>query len=434
MQDGADVVRATQSTAEARPDRSASSAGPGAAKPSSADAASAAIEGAAGGVVRLSLAGRRMHATSDDPTTAASCTVPSFIAGPENRLVAAVFERLLDDKATTPSVPAATNPKGQGGAETTAAGGLGAGSLLLLGPTGSGKTHLARGLAETWNARLGHTKSGDSQVAYLTASDFRRQVASAVTDRTIDALRRQLRRCRLLVLDDLPRLAGETYVLEELVHTIDALGQSGALFVAASQKPPAELPGLSRALIGRLLSGLTLEIAPPRLAAQQELLLQALQAMGCSATTNALRALAEQSPADPRQLLGVAMRVRRRLRAGATLDEQTAAGLIKLDLQRPSPPAGEILATVARYYNLPKTKLVSSSRQKSIVLARAVAIFLIRELTPLSYDQIGKLLGGRDHSTILHNYRRIERAQSTDRVLNHALTELRRSITVGAAA
>ncbi|WP_197527545.1 helix-turn-helix domain-containing protein [Posidoniimonas polymericola] len=391
-------------------------------------ATSRAAQGAAGGVVKLPLSGRRMHATSDDPSTAAACTLPSFVAGPENRLVAAVFERLLDDK-TTGQTPSESAPSG-----SAPAGGLGVGSLLLLGPSGSGKTHLARGLGEAWNARLGHTKNGDSQVAYLTASDFRRQVASAVSDRSIDALRRQLRRCRLLVLDDLPRLAGEAYVLEELVHTLDALSQSGALFVAASQKPPAELPGLSRALIGRLLSGLTLEIAPPRLAAQQELLLQALTAMGCSATAGALRALAEQAPADPRQLLGVAMRIRRRLRAGTVLDEQTALGLIKLDLQRPTPPASDILTVVARYYGLPKTKLTSSSRQKSIVLARAVAIFLIRELTPLSYDQIGKMLGGRDHSTVLHNYRRIERAQASDRVLGHALGELRRSITVGAAA
>ncbi|WP_197531613.1 helix-turn-helix domain-containing protein [Posidoniimonas corsicana] len=373
---------------------------------------------AAGGVTRLPLAGRRLKSSSPEATEAGAWTMPCFVAGPENRLVAAVFQRLL---------------AAVGDDNGLAVGQSSIGSLLLFGPSGCGKTHLARGLAEAWHNRLGHTKNGDSQVAYLTASDFRRQVASAVNDRSLDAFRRQIRRCRLLVIDDLPRLAGEAYALEELIHTVDALAVSGALFVGASQKPLADVPQLSRALTGRLLSGVTLQVAQPSLATRQALLQQALSALGCTATPKALALLAEQAPTDPRRLLGVALRLRRRLRAGATLDEKLAASLAELDLARPSPPAGEIVATVARYYGLPKAKLTSSSRQKSIVLARAVAIYLTRELTPLSYDQIGKLLGGRDHTTVLHNYRRIERSLPTDRALRTALDELRGSITAAAA-
>lgn len=354
----------------------------------------------------LPLRGRRLRSSSDELAAAGGMAIPCFVAGAENRLVAATVNRLLEGaKASAPREDAIGSP------------------LLFLGSSGCGKTHLAHGVAEAW-----HVQRGDELVAYLTASDFRRQVASAIADRSIAELRKQLRRCKLLVIDDLPRLAGEAYALEELIHTIDALQQSGGLVLATSAKPLAETPKLSRALISRMASGVTLSIAPLGEHARRELLRVALDALGCGATPEGLELLSREAPNNPPRLFASALLMRRRLRAGAVIDRPMAAELLKTGAAKNSPPATDIVVRVAKYYGLPKTKLVSSSRQQTTVLARAVAIYLMRELTPLSYDQIGKLLGGRDHTTVMHNYRRIDRALANDRALREAIDELRGSI------
>jgi chromosomal replication initiator protein len=362
--------------------------------------------GLAGGAQTLPLRGRRFRPADDDFAAVGNWTIPCFVAGPENRLVAAAVTKLLDAADNVPPVPS---------------------PLMLLGPSGCGKTHLARGVAEAWHARL-----GDQQVAYLTASDFCRQVASAISDRSLNDFRNQLRRGKLLVIDDLPRMAGEPYALEELSHTLDALRESGGLFIGTSTKPLAEIPRLGRGLVGRLLSGAAIRIAPLGQSARAELLRHTLDALGCRATDDALQLLAQTAPDSPTRLFGLAIQLRRQLRGGALLDRPLAAELLASAAPKNSPPATDILAAVARYYGLPKAKLTSSSRQQSTVLARAVAIYLIRQLTPLSYDQIGRMLGGRDHTTVLHNFRRIDRGLATDRPLRDALDELRGSITSAA--
>ncbi|MCA9240479.1 MAG: ATP-binding protein, partial [Planctomycetales bacterium] len=332
--------------------------------------------------------------------------ISSFVAGDENRLVAAAFQRLLDWVSQPQSIaaPPVASP------------------LLLIGPTGSGKTHLAHGLAE-----VAHAKLGSDRVAYLTASDFSRQVSSAVADRSIADVRRQLRRSRLLVIDDLPRLAGNAYALEELTHTLQSLEASGGLLLATSTHPLTESPQFGRGFIARMLAGVTLRISPHQQPARRELTRLALEALGVQATPAAAAVLAQSVPGQPPRVFQLALKVRQRVQAGVTIDEELAASLLQSGVARRSPPADLIVEKVTKYYGLPAGSLATSSRKQTTVLARAVAIYLMRELTPLSYDQIGRLLGGRDHTTVMHNYRRVEKGLTTDRALADAVAELRSS-------
>lgn len=360
---------------------------------------------------------------TSDPFYAAyqSCTLPAFVAGPENRLLARVMHDCLRHTTATDDQPQSASP------------------IVLVGPSGCGKTHLAQGLVSYWETQTGLTvstrrdasgkansPSTNNSAIYLTASDFVRAYADALEEGSLVAFRQRLRTCRLLVLEDLHRLRQADYLQEELLHTLDVLEAIGATVVVTSGRLPAETASLSASLVNRLSAGVTVEIAPLQTAARVELLRQATTALGANANQKALETLAEQLTGEPPQLLRAAIELRRRggLRIGVAEVEQ----FLHEDRADHSPPLREICRLVAKYYGVTQKMLTSASRKQTVVLARAVAIYLARQMTPLSYQEIGRVLGGRDHTTIMHNARRIETGLVKDRALQSTVDELRRSI------
>ncbi|MEM6655569.1 MAG: helix-turn-helix domain-containing protein, partial [Planctomycetota bacterium] len=199
------------------------------------------------------------------------------------------------------------------------------------------------------------------------------------------------------------------------------------LIVFATATLPVDTASLTRPLISRLSGGVVLEIAPLGVESRGELLRQVTETLGCRVSDDALDALAARLPCEPPRLLSAGVELRRRF--GATIDAADAARFLDDESQGDSPPLKEILAAAARYYGVTQKMLTSASRRQTVVLARAVAVYLARRLTPLSYQEIGRSLGNRDHTTILHNYRRIENSLPKDRPLRSAVEELQRQIT-----
>ncbi|MEM8864777.1 MAG: helix-turn-helix domain-containing protein, partial [Planctomycetota bacterium] len=257
-----------------------------------------------------------------------------------------------------------------------------------------------------------------------TAGDFSRAYAAAIADQNVRDFRRQLRRKRLLVIDDVHRLGESTHNALELRHTLDAIGERGGLVLLTTNTSLADCSEFGRPLLSRFAGGLTLPIAPPGAAARRELLRQAADAAGCKLDEDALSTLAKGLPAEAPKVLRAAAELRRR--SGIRVDGAAAERFVESEQSTSSPPLREILRVVARYHQVPLRVLTSASRKQGVVAARAVAIFLARQLTPLSYAEIGQMLGGRDHTTIMHNYRRIDRELPKDRALQSAVDDLRR--------
>ena len=372
--------------------------------------------------------------------------LPSFVAGPENQLLAEVIIHLVAGlNQTNESALRTASPHATQAHNTAPPQPIDLPSpLVLSGASGSGKTHLARGLVELWNSKQARTTPGGAdsgpadsayaarnigEATYLTASDFARQFAAAIDRDEVREFRRHLRRQRLLVIDDAHRL-GETSSRRaelrrtELKQTIDAVHASGGMLLLTIQGSLANHAAFDRALVSRLASGLVIEIAPPGREARRELLRQAAAALGCRFDDLALETLAERLPAEPPRLLRAAIELRRR--SGTRIDVQSAERLLATDQPQHSPPLASILRVVARYHKIPLKVLTSASRRKGVVAARAVAIYLARELTPLSYADIGQMLGGRDHTTIMHSYRRIRDELPRDPALESSVAELRR--------
>ena len=322
-------------------------------------------------------------------------TLPSFVAGPENRLVAATFDRLLDHAApesTVPedSLPAAATPL------------VAPPVIALYGSNGTGKTHMARGLVEHWQSR-----HGADSAQYITAADFRRLIADALNDDAIVEFRRQLRGRALLAIDDLDKLPSRDYVQEELRYTFDAIEAAGGTLVVASLRPVPALANLSAELQSRLSSGLVLELAPPGTAARQKLLEQVTAALGRPLSPAAIHRLADAVTGTTHELIGAVFELLATRPRPAVGDVQwTQQYLAARDVRRPL--LRQIVAAVAKHYGVPQKVLKSGSRRQAAVFARSAVVYLARELSELSYERIGHALGGRDHTTVMHSYRKIQ--------------------------
>ncbi|TWT89082.1 Chromosomal replication initiator protein DnaA [Pseudobythopirellula maris] len=336
-------------------------------------------------------------------------TTPCFVAGPENRLLATVLARLTA-AATSDDAAARQTARSLG-------------PVTLVGPTGCGKSHLARGLAEAWRAN--HPTEG---VHCLTANDFRRRIATANEDSSVDELRTTMRGAALLVIEDLDRAPASALLEDELIATFDALAERGAVLIVTSTKPPAALTQFARPLASRLAAGVTAEIAPLGVEAREELAERLAETLGLAFEEGVAAHLAERLPHEPRQLIRVVVGLRNRFGSRGPICAEQVEQCLAESTQRHSPPIKEIAAVVSRYYGQTLRAMKSGSRKKSVVEARAVAITLARELTPLSYDEIGRFFGGRDHSTIMHSHQRIQANAQTDRLMRLALSELRRLI------
>ena len=334
--------------------------------------------------------------------------LPAFIAGPENRLVAATMGWLLhqvDSESVDPThQPAPSWPF----------------VLSLFGPSGVGKTHLSLGLVHHWQARR-----GEDSAEYVTAQDFRRLLNESMSTRSIATFRDRFRKRELIAIDELHRLPNDEYLLQELRGALDALEERGAMVVVTSTRPVTAMPNLSPDLRSRLASGLMLQLASPGMAARMRIVQQFSAALGRPLSEGAVHRLAAGLRGTASRLIGAIFELCAEMQNNARPAADPVGQLFAArDAERPTPR--EVVAVVARHYGVPQRLLKSNSRKQRLVRARATAIYLARELCQASYEQIGQALGGRDHTTIMHNFRKVERERQHDFAMQETLADLRR--------
>jgi chromosomal replication initiator protein len=330
-------------------------------------------------------------AAAHDDSRPPKSTSFGFIAGAENRLVASAVSRLMQ--------PASEN--------------AGPKLLALFGRSGTGKTHLAHGLVRHWN-----TSRGEGTAIYLTASDFYRGLLDAIKRETTGEFHRTLRKSQLVAIDDLHQLPDAGYVSRELRFVLDGFEESGGTVIVTSQRPVGTLANISSGVRSRLAAGLSLQLAPPAGTARIHIIRRAAETLGRPISEQKATRLAGSIDGTANDLFG------------AVFELCVATGSDEAITRRSArqPQLRDIIAAVARHFGVPQKQLKSSSRRQSTVTARAVAIYLARELTSSSYDQIGRALGGRDHTTIMHNYRKIDRERTLDAAIQEAIELLTRII------
>lgn len=173
-------------------------------------------------------------------------------------------------------------------------------------------------------------------------------------------------------------------------------------------------------------SGLTIEIAPLGNAARREIIAEIANANGWRFSSDAFDTLVGQVSPEPREVFRLVADLLRQFGRNATFEVDTLTHFLNKRKADHAPALRDVVRIVARYYQLPLKTLTSGSRQAAVVGARATAIYLARTLTDASYEQIGRQLGGRDHSTVLYSYRQTEKRLATETALRSAIEELTR--------
>ena len=351
-------------------------------------------------VTEIPLPGRVLVPSKAQPRNgAARNPLPSFVAGPENHLVAGAFTQLLQTSTATADAAKPFTPA----------------LLILFGPSGTGKSHLATGLVRHWQ-----TQFGESSATYTTAADFRHRLNDAIKRQAELAFRDEFRGSELLVIDDLQHLPADDYAFQELRYTLDDYEERGATVVITSSEAVNLLPNLPADLRSRLSAGLALQLAPPGAAARVRIINHAATAIDCPISGDTAERLAKGVEGNANNLFRALFEL-----SSTSGSTQAADDLLAAHTAR-RPTIREITAIVARNQNVPQSQLKSSSRKQSIVFARGLIVFLARELADLSYEEIGRALGGRDHTTIIHNYRKIAHECETNPQTAQTLETLRR--------
>ncbi len=297
--------------------------------------------------------------------------------------------------------------------------------LFLHGPPGLGKTHLLAAIANY----LGDNAPALS-VRYTTAESFTNEFVTALRSAGAEPFKARYRDIDVLLIDDVQFLEGKQRTEEEFFHTFNALYESGSQLVLSADRIPSELSTLATRLRDRFEWGLTVAVEPPNLATRLTVLRRLVQEAGVEiADSGALSELANRIDANVRQLHGALTRVLAHASLMARpLSSELIAEVIPQARSAEATSVEEIQQQVAERFGISRAELVGSSRAATPLRARQVAIFLTREMTELSLPQIGRLYGGRDHSTVLNSLRRVEAGLDEDAELSHRVEELRAAI------
>jgi chromosomal replication initiator protein len=311
-----------------------------------------------------------------------------FVAGSSNQFAYAAAMAVASNPATT------YNP------------------LFIYGGVGLGKTHLVNAIG---NAIM--KKNPGMRVCYYTSEKFMNELINSLRYAKMDEFRNKFRSMDVLLIDDVQFIAGKERTQEEFFHTFNALYESHKQIVVTSDKFPKEIPGLEERLRSRFEWGLIADIQPPDVETKQAILKMKAEHNGIELPEEVIQFLATSVSSNVRELEGFLIRIGAYASLTSTPVSLAMAREILKDIlveKNREITVEEIQKTVATHFNIKVADIKSPKRLKALVLPRQIAMYLARQLTSCSYPEIGERFGGKDHSTIIHAIKKMEKQMDQD--------------------
>ena len=300
--------------------------------------------------------------------------------------------------------------------------------LFLYGSVGVGKTHLMHSIANTI-----FDNNNNATILYLSTEEFTNEMVEAIQTKSTSKLRKRFRSIDLLLLDDIQFLSGKEKVQEELFHTFNTLIDNKSQVIFSSDRPPSEIKRIEARLASRFESGLTIDIESPDLELRTAILLIKSKKHGLPLSTTLAQRAAEKIT-EPRALEGFLLKLNTILSmSGAT--EITEAIIDKclgnIRDVRPSIHPDDVLRVVCDMYSIKPTQLKGTRRDASLVKARHLCMYILKEDLKATLVDIGNLLGGRDHTTIMHGVSKIRTLIEEDPILRDELKQIKDVLEAG---
>lgn len=285
--------------------------------------------------------------------------------------------------------------------------------LFIYGGVGLGKTHLMQAIGQmVLSKKKGH------KVIYISSEKFTNEFIDAIQHSTLVKFRKRYRLADILLIDDIQFLAGKERSQEEFFHTFNALFDGHKQIILSSDRPPSEIANLEQRLVSRFEWGLTAELQPPDIETRLAILRKKANSLQVSLSASVMDFLAERIRTNVRRLEGALMRVASYASlSGQDLTQEAIENLLKDVLQEEAKRTitiEQIQRAVAEHYDVRLADMSSKRRPASIAFPRQIAMYLSRELTRASLNEIGDAFGGRDHGTVLHAHRLIKKRMKTE--------------------
>ncbi len=339
-----------------------------------------------------------MYTSASIPATPLNTkyTLDSFVVGLSNNLAFAAAQAVV------------ANP------------GISYNPLFIYGHSGVGKTHLMQAIGNELFRKNPHLK-----ILYAPSEKFMNDFVESIQTKQMGAFRSKYRNCDLFLIDDVQFISGRDAMQEEFFHTFNEIYSKSLQIILTSDKPPGEIQKLEPRLVSRLQGGLMVDIQLPDFDTRMAIIKSKLLEKNDDLPEDILRFIAETTASNTRELEGKITQVLSLKFQGqpVTLDMakaklgQSTIKTTRLDYKK-------VISEINQYFNVKTTDLTGPRRQKELVLPRQIAMFLLYNECKLPLEKVGQILGGRDHTTIMHGVKKIEEAQDRDREVQNILGEL----------
>jgi len=299
--------------------------------------------------------------------------------------------------------------------------------LFIHGGTGRGKTHLLHAIGHAFLAR-----NRGARVVSMSAEKFMVEFIRALKENDTIGFKQRLRNADLLLIDDVQFIAGKDSTQEEFFHTMNEIITAGRRLVITSDRAPQDLDGIAPRILSRLSWGLVADINSADYELRFNIIVSKLEALpGVEMPRPVIDFLARRVTSSIRELEGALNRIGAyAMMTGREIDvafvEEVLANVLRANQRRIS--IDEIQTQVAEHYRIRKAEMTSARRAREVARPRQVAMYLSKQLTPKSLPDIGRRFGGRDHTTVIHAVRQIEKLRASDAELDADIRLLTRQL------